>query len=158
MDEIQRKRQMGAIHSQYRAMLSNGTLQQLHADPGEGIHIWATQVLGRVVSTLTACSDFELNALRDRLNGKDPKLMERVLWEFKRVGIQHPDNWIAYVAKGPQFARWRGLTVDQLPMNQLYRLLKMLETRRSRPGFEWMEKRENPGSDWISKTDNFIGG
>ncbi len=129
MNEQQRTRQMQAIHIQYARMIKDGVLSPLHADAHEGCHIWASEITGRAISTLKACTDFELNNLRDRLNGKDGKLLVRVRAEFERLAIRDPNKWIARCAENDTFARWRGLTLEQLPVSQQYRLLKMLERR-----------------------------
>jgi hypothetical protein len=125
MNDPQRKKQMQAVHIQHGQMVRDGVL------PGGSCHEWASAVLGRVVSTLTTLADHELNALRDRLQGKDGKLLARVKQEFDRVGIQRPDAWVKRCADSESFRAWRGRTLESLPVSQLYRLLKMLERRSS---------------------------
>jgi len=124
MTPEQRTKQMQAIHIQYSQMVRDGILP---AD--RDCHLWASEILGRIVPTLKACEDHELNALRDRLQGKDGKLLSRVLQEFERCGIKNPNAWVASLAKGDRFQRWRNCTLETLPISQLYRCLKMLERR-----------------------------
>jgi hypothetical protein len=129
MNEQQRVRQMQAIHMEYARKVREGIYPPLHPEAGEGCHLWATQTLGRLIPTLKICTDYELNVLRDRLNGKDGKLLLRVRAEFERLDIGRPDQWIARCADSDSFRAWRGQTLETLPVSQLYRLLKMLERR-----------------------------
>lgn len=129
MDKIQRSRQMQAIHATYARMIKDGALPPLHAQTGESCHLWATQTLGRLIPSLSCCSDFELNILRDRLNGKVHKIWDKVLFVAEAAGIRDLNAWVARVAQSEHNAWLRGCDPEKLPVSKQWRLLKMLETR-----------------------------
>jgi hypothetical protein len=130
MNDLQRKRQMQAVHAQFKRMAADGTLSGVRTD---SCHLWATDVLGRVISTLTACADFELNALRDTLNGKPPKIHARLRDVLERT-VKNPDGWVNYMMhNAPKYARYADraitYTVEAVPLIEAYRLLMQSESR-----------------------------
>ena len=131
MTPEQRTRQQQAIHIDYARKIREGIYAPLAKTIGDGCHLWATEVLGRLVPSLKTCSDYELNILRDTLNGKDSKILERLKAEFDRCRISAPQAWIAACARSGTFSSWRGKTLSQLPVSQQYLLLKMLERRKA---------------------------
>jgi hypothetical protein len=131
MNEQQRSAQIRAIVIEYKRQVSEGILQPLHVDPNESRYLWAYRVLGRIIPSFNVLTDWELNILRDTLNGKACKLLSRAKEEFERCGIQYPDRWIARCAQSDSFRAWRGKTLETLPAPQLYRLVKILERRGS---------------------------
>jgi len=138
MTPEQRKRQMQAIHIQFKRHQADGVLAF------DTCHLWASQVIGRLISTLDACSDFELNYLRDALNGKAPKIVEKIHEMARQAGIGDLHYWMAKLAESKSFAwlrgpaqrpdgsLWRAARVHELPVSKQYRLLKLLERRRRR--------------------------
>ncbi len=172
MNELQRKRQMQAVHAQFKRMVADGTITALQPNcvychrpaerdadgwcltcgcvgPGEvrdpkyfwpnttveieSPYLWASGVLGRVISTLTACRDFELNALRDMLNGKPPKIHARLRDVLSKTK-KNPDQWVNWMMhNAPKFERYREqsthYTVETLPLVEAYRLLIQEEPR-----------------------------
>lgn len=128
MTAQQRTKQMQAIHIDYSRKVSDGVLQQINPDVHEGCHVWATLTLGRLISTLKACTDFELNALRDTLNGKPPKIHARLRDVLTRTK-KNPDQWINWMMHhAPAFKRYADenttYTVETIPLIEAYRLLR----------------------------------
>jgi hypothetical protein len=130
MKAEQRKKQMIAVHAQFKRMTSDGVLA--HTD----CHVWASEVLGHLISTLTTCSDFELNALRDILNGKPPKIHARLRDVLEKQGKKSADNWCNWMMHNtPKYARYRNFatryTVETIPLVEAYRMLLQVEPRNA---------------------------
>lgn len=124
MNAQQRTRQMQAIHIQFKRHQADGVLAF------DTCHLWASSVIGRVISTLDACSDFELNYLRDCLNGKQPKLLDKIRRVQVCAGIRDLGAWMQAVAKSEANAWLRGFAQpEDMPVSKQYRLLKMMEAR-----------------------------
>jgi len=133
MTPEQRTKQMQGVHIEYARLVSNSILPLLTNSTRDSCHLWATEVLGRLVSTLKALSDFELNALRDTLSGKPPKIHARlrdVLTHTKK----DPDAWVDWMLHhAPAFKRYarpdRKYTVETVPLIEAFRMLKQEEAR-----------------------------
>jgi len=133
MTPEQRTKQMQAVHIEYARLVSKGILPLLVHETRDSCHLWATDILGRLVSTLKALSDFELNALRDTLTGKPPKIHARlrdVLTHTKK----EPDAWVNWMLHhAPAFKRYARAdvtyTVESVPLIEAFRMLKMEEAR-----------------------------
>jgi len=133
MDKNQRKHQMMAIHATYRRMWVEGVVANLHTDAHTSAELWASQVLGRLISTLTACADCELNVLRDALNGKPSKVHGRLRDVLSRTK-KNPDAWVDWMMHhAPAYKRYAvdgtKYTVETIPWVEAWRLLKTVEPR-----------------------------
>ncbi|HEY3321702.1 MAG TPA: hypothetical protein VGP72_14625 [Planctomycetota bacterium] len=132
MTEAQRAAQIRAIVIEYKRQVEEGLRERLHLDIDESRKIWAYNTLGRVVPTFNVLKDWEVNLLRDLLNGKPNKMVVRAQELAPLCGVHNLDAWIAGCAEKPSFEKWRGHTLATLPAPQVYRLVKTLETRGER--------------------------
>ena len=145
----QRINQMQAICAEYRKQVSNDVLPKLAEDVDESRRLWATEKLCRLIPSLKVCSDFELNILRDILNGKPPKIHAR-LRDMLNVTKTHPNDYVtALMSRDERFKRYRPAepkryTVEELPLICAYIILKQEETRSYgyRKG-KWKPLRQN---------------
>ncbi len=126
MNAEQRQRQIVAIHIRFKQELEAGHLNFSDA------HEWATDVCGRLVPSLKVCSDFELNMLRDRLEGKTPKMLDKLQRIAAAAGVRNLQAWMDACARNDSMAWLRGQTPESLPVSKLWRLCKMLESRAHR--------------------------
>lgn len=124
MNEFQRTRQQQACHIKFKELQARGVL----AD-GLKVYSLAAELFARPIDTLKALNDRELNALRDRLEGKHTKQQVNLYDLAKQSGIENLDRWIKRLADSETFAAWRGHTAETLPAGQQWRLTKMLERR-----------------------------
>lgn len=124
--------QMQVIHIQYKKLFSGGRVPPLHEDAATSCHLWASEVLGRLISTLKACSPAELNVLHDTINGK-PSKVHAALRERLTESKTHPDAWINSMMKTPRFGKHaeagKTYTVETIPWVTAYAILKMEECR-----------------------------
>ena len=134
MDDRQRLNQMRAICAEYRRQVNASVLWPLHEDMDESRKIWASEKLCRLISSLTVCSDVELNALRDILNGKPPKIHAR-LRVLLSATKSFPDDYVtALMSRDERFTRFRSkepkrYRVEDLPIHCAYVILKQEESR-----------------------------
>lgn len=133
MTPEQRTKQMQGVHIEYARLVSKGILPLLAHETRDSCHLWATEELGRLVSTFKALSDFELNALRDTLAGKPPKIHAR-LRDVLAHTKKDPDSWVDWMMHhAPNFKRYarpdRKYTVEAVPLIEAFRMLKQEEAR-----------------------------
>ena len=126
MTLVQRTRQQQACHIRFKQLQGDGV-----APVGLTVHDYARQVCGRPVDTLKQLEDWELNALRDRLEGKKNKALEKLIEVAAQAGIGNLDAWIRGVDNSPSFAFLRGHTAETLPMASQWRLARCLSARRN---------------------------
>lgn len=133
MNAEQRRRQTVAICVEYKKLVANGVLQQLADDIDESRKLWATKVLCRLIPSLTTCTDFELNILRDILNGKHPKIVARLIDVLNKTK-QIPAAYVNHLMhKDPRFKRFLDPNVaygfENLPIHCAFIILKQEEAR-----------------------------
>lgn len=151
MNELQRKAQMRAVIVEYNKLVGSGMLPLLDDDLNSSRYLWASETVGRLVPTFEVLSDFELNALRDTLNGKPPKVHARLRDLLARTK-KNPDAWVNYMMHhAPAFKRYRvanrDYTVETVPLVEAWRMLKQEELRST--GYrkpDWNRLQQRPAS------------
>lgn len=132
MNDEQRKRQRGAIQATYRRMLNSEQLERLHPDDGKSLHLWTTQTLGVLCSSITTLEDCELNALRDALNGKPLRVHQR-LRDLLSKTKSSPDGYAIHIARATHADRLmpggKYDSIESLPYVVAYKILQQEETR-----------------------------
>ena len=125
MNEAQRIRQMQACHVTYKRLQADGILPDALS-----AHDYATMVTGRRVTSLKELTDQELNALCDRLNGKDNKSLAKLYALAREAGITDLAGWMKVsAARGGAFLYLTGHTPESLPMPAAQRLCQCLAAR-----------------------------
>jgi hypothetical protein len=131
MDERQRTRQQQACHIKFKQLERDGTFPQ-----GVTCYTLATEIAGREIASLKELSDWELNALRDRLEGKPNKMLAKISRLAPEAGIQDLNRWMAQVGATSETLAWmRGHTPETLPLKKQFHLLKILERRAAKRGY-----------------------
>lgn len=160
MNSDQRRAQVQAVIAQYKKMVSGGALAQLADDIDQSRYLWASEVLCRLVSTLKTIHDFELNVLRDTLNGKVTKIHAR-LRDVLSQSKSSPDNyanWMMHNAEG--FGRYREpaktYTVETIPLIEAFRMLKQEEARS--PEYRKKDWKQNRGAVRTSPEQRLLWG
>ena len=127
MDSGQVTRMQQACHVKFKELQKDGAIPD-----GLTAYAYAEELVGRPIASLKQLADWELLALRDRLEGKPNKILERVYATARAIGIGDLDAWLKSLAAQSKTFDWlRGMTAPTLPLGKQWRLLKMLETRRS---------------------------
>lgn len=126
MNPAQRTRQQQTCHIRFKQLQSDGVLS-VSLTPYQ----YAREVLGKKVESFKDLTDCELNALRDALEGKPRKLLDKLYQSAERAGIKDLARWMqAVAARSPSFAWLRGHRPETLPVSQQWRLAKLIERRR----------------------------
>jgi hypothetical protein len=124
MDATQRIRQAQACHIRFKELVSSGIVPE-----GITVYDYAFQILSRRVESLKTLEDWELNALRDRLEGKENKGLRKLNETAAAAGIASLAGWMRHMSKRPAFAYLRGYSPETLPADRQWRLAKCLGTR-----------------------------
>lgn len=124
MNDMQRTRQQQACHVRFKQLVSAGVIAAEIT-----VYALASEMVGRQIASLKELADHELNALRDRLEGKESKQLAKCYELAKSAEIKDLNAWIRKLSGYPKFTAWRGHTVETLPATQQWRLSKMLERR-----------------------------
>jgi hypothetical protein len=124
MNAEQRTRQQQACHIKFKELQSASVIPD-----GMTCYDYAREITGQPVSSLKELSDWQLNALRDRLEGKDTKMLARLLAEAERGGIRDLAAWMLAASRSANMAWLRGHRPETLPANAAWRLLMILERR-----------------------------
>ena len=129
MNNVSRIRQQQACHIKFKELQRDNVIPA-----GITCYDYAREICGRPVSSLKELQDWQLNALRDRLEGKDTKMLARLLAEAERGGIKDLAAWMLAVSRANNMAWLRGHRPETLPANAAWRLLMILERRgRGKP-------------------------
>ena len=126
MTENQRIRQMQACHATFKRYQSEGMIPVAIS-----LYDYALSVIGRRVESLKKLSDVELNALRDRLEGKENKGLLKLHDAARLAGIEDLAGWMKSNSAHEGFAYLRGYTPEMLPFNFQWRLTNCLLARVS---------------------------
>ena len=124
MDEAQKTRQAQACHIRFKQMQRDGFVPA-HSS----VYDYAFQVLGRKIDSLKTLEDWELNALRDRLEGKPNKILEKLQAAASAAGILDLAAWMVQASRSATFAYLRGFAPEMLPLGKQWRLTQCLCTR-----------------------------
>jgi hypothetical protein len=124
MDAAQKTRQAQACHIRFKQCQADG-----FAPAGLTVYDYAFQLLGRHVDSLKSLEDWELNALRDRLEGKPNKILEKLNAAATDAGIDDLAGWMKHASVSSSFAYLRGHTPETLPLGLQWRLARCLLTR-----------------------------
>jgi len=144
MTAEQRAAQIRAICIRFRDRAREGALADecgtAYDDSREDRLTWAAEILGEPVWSLTTLRDWQLNALRDLLEGKRPKVLVRLDEELAaaqraaRAPIRDPAAWFATVCASlgadPRYGFLRGAKLDRLSLRVAVWLCALLEARR----------------------------
>jgi len=125
MDDRQRIRQMQVCYIRWRTMQVDGI-----APEGVTLHDFASTIVGGKVASLKELADWELNALRDRLEGKGNKILDKLFAAARAAGIEDLASWMrALSERSGAFRFCRGHRPETLPLPSQWRLLKLIATR-----------------------------
>jgi len=128
MDEAQKTRQAQACHIRFKQMQREGFVPE-----NLSVYDYAFQLLGRKTDSLKALEDWELNALRDRLEGKPNKILEKLQDAARAARILDLAAWMLQASRSAGFSYLRGFTPDTLPLGKQWRLAQCLCTRGGAP-------------------------
>jgi len=147
MNQAARIKQEQACHIKFKQHVQDGNI------PNDiTCHDYAADVVGRPVASLKDLSDSELNALRDRLEGKPNKALEAIYAIAREAGIVDLDAWLRSCARRSRAWSWvKGHNPSTLPYRSQWRLLKILQTRKAelqRTSAEaWLNQQPKGGND-----------
>ncbi len=128
MDAAQRIKQEQACHIRFKQLQREGTIPAAFT-----VYDYARQITGEAVDSLKVLKDWELNALRDRLEGKPNKGLDKLSELAAAAGIEDLDGWIRRAAASGAFAYLRGHTAETLPLRLQWQLGRCLSTRQKQP-------------------------
>lgn len=135
MNAAQRTKQQQCCHMTFKRLVRHGVL------PGTmTVYEMASQLTGREIRSLTWLRDYELNALRDILEGKGTRLANKCHELARAAGIEDLAAWMRDQAARRDGLRWMiGHTAETLPLPLQHQLAVLLSARRlNRP------KKEEP--------------
>lgn len=124
MNTVQRTRQQKACHIRFKQLQREGVIPDAF-----NVYEYARHIVAREIGSLKELKDWELNALRDTLEGKPNKMAEKLLTAAVAAGIRDLEAYLRKLATSPVFSSFRGYTLETLPLTLQWRLLNCIGTR-----------------------------